>query len=112
MAVEHGVEVWLDCCCCWSVPRRVFHVPAKGRVTPLLPRGVLAASSAPPDLSAALQSAQSLGKLRVQVLLLGILEASQDPVPSTGCTGVSELSVLALYGIKHSPSLCSSQCGG
>lgn len=78
----------------------------------LLPRGVLAASSAPPDPTAALQSAQSLGKLRVQVLLLGILETSQDPVPSTGCTGISELSVPALYGNKHPPSLCSSWCGG
>lgn len=76
------------------------------------PQGVLAASSAPPDLTAALQSAQSLGKLCLQVLLLGILEASQDPVPSRGCTGVLELAVPAVFGIKHPLPLCSSQCGG
>lgn len=67
--------------------------PAKQRVALLLPRVVLCCVLCPlktPPLQCSL--------LSVQVLLLGMLETSQDLVPS-------QLSASALYGIKHLLSL-------
>lgn len=117
MAVGHGLEMWPDCCCCcWSIPRRASCVPSQreGHPPPPPPQGGSCCIVCPlktPLLQCSLL--RRLGKLVVQVLLLGMLETSQDPVPSMVCTGVSQLSVLALCGIKHHLSLlCSSPSGG
>lgn len=91
MAAGHGLEMWSDCCCCcWSIPRRVSCVPSlrEGRSPP--PQGGSCCILCPfktPLLQCSLLSL--LGKLVVQVLLLGMLEASQDPVSSVDSTGIS-----------------------